>query len=260
MTSTLRNILIFSSATMGLTACDSIKDALEGGPQTSYCEAVCDWAVECTGEEGALDACLEDTRAIDSNCADAENGDLDPATVTLVNDCVDTVGADGCGGLTGSVTDQTTATPSAACVASEGTVALETYDAARSSTQSSGTDFCADLGTSICANVVDCLVGDFGIDEATDALQAACEDTAISALISTCNGVDLDPSYGTDPNVNRMMANSCADTVDGLSNSCDVFTADAWPTDCAAIVVDASALPAIVADLVSFAEGYGVTP
>ena len=264
MTSTLRNIFIFSSATIGLIACDAVKDAagdvIEGEPQTSYCEAVCDWAVDCSGEDGALDACLEDTRAEDSSCADAESGDLDPATSKLVEDCVATVETDSCDGLTGSVDAQTTATPSAACVASEGTAAVATYNAARIATQSSGADFCADLGTSICAHVVDCLVGDFELDEATEVLQAACEETAISALISTCNGVDLDPSYGTSPNVNRMMANSCAETVNGLSNSCDIFTLSAWSTDCAAVVVDATALPDIVADLLSFAAGYGVTP
>jgi hypothetical protein len=261
MTSTLRNIIIFSAASVGLVACDAAKDAIEGGPQTSYCEAVCDWAVECSGEDSAVDECLDATRAANSGCADAENGELDPASATLLSDCVATVEADGCDALTGSVEAQTTSTPSAACVTSEGTAALTTYDAARSAAQSSGADFCDDLGASICANVVDCLVGDFGVDEATDALQTACEAGAVLALVSSCKEVDLDPSYGTDPNLNRIAANSCADTMNGLESSCDVFSADAWPPEtCAAVLVDASALPALVADLLAFAEEYGVTP
>ena len=266
MTSTLRNSILFSSATIGLIACgakdaldDASSDVLGGDPQTSYCEAVCDWAVECTGDDSTHDACLEATRAADSNCAAAESGELNPASSTLVEDCVATVASDSCDGLNGSVDAQTTATPSTACITSEGVAATETYNAARTSVQSSGADFCDDLGASICANVVDCLVGDFEVDEATDALQAACEESAISALVTTCNGVDLDPSYGTDPNVNRMAANSCADAVGGLESSCDVFSADAWPADCAAVVVDASALPGLVENLVSFADGYGVT-
>ena len=260
MNTSIRNLIFLTPIPLGIMACDAVKDAL-GTETTSYCEAVCDWATECSGEADSLDACLEATRAANSNCEAAESGDLDPATVTLVEDCVATVDSDSCDGLTGSIDAQTTATPSTECITSEGPeTSIDTYNAARVSVQSSGADFCSDLGTSICAQVVDCLIGDFEIDEATDALQSACEDTAISALVSTCNGVDLDPSYGTSPNVNRMAANSCASSVNGLSDSCDVFTADAWPETCGAVVVDASSLPSIVGDLVSFAEGYGVTP
>jgi hypothetical protein len=264
MTSSLRNILAFSSATFSLAGCDAAKDAataaIEGGAQTSYCEAVCDWAVGCSGEEDALDACLEATRAADATCAGAESGDLEPVDRTLVTECVTSMADDTCEGLTGSVDQQTLAVPSAACLASEGTAAADAYNAARAATQSSGTDFCDDLGTSICAHVVDCLVGDLGVDEATDVLLTACEDTAISALVSSCKGVDLEASYGTDPNLNRMGANTCATTLDGLADSCDVFSAAAWPAECGAVVVDASALPGMVSGLLSFAESYGVTP
>ncbi len=260
MTSTLRNSILFSSATIALIACDAAKDALDGEAQTSYCEAVCDWAVTCSGDESALDACLEATRAEDSNCAAAENGELNPANSALVEDCVATIDTDDCSGLTGTVDQQTASAPSTACITSEGTAAPSTYDAARTSVQSSGEDFCSDLGSDICANVVDCLVGDLGVEEAEDALQTACEDSAISTLVSTCNGVDLDARYGTDPNLNRMAANACAEAVGGLANSCDVFTEEAWPADCGAVVVDATALPGIVEGLVSFAESYGVTP
>ena len=265
MTSILRNTLMISSAVFGMMACDA-KDALDdasgdvlgGDPQTSYCEAVCEWAVGCTGDDSMLDSCLEDTRAADSNCAAAESGDINPASSTLLEDCVTSVSSDSCDGLNGSIDAQTTATPSTACVTSEGDAAIETYNAARTAVQSSGEQFCTDLGSSICANVVDCLVGDFGVEEAEDALQEACESTAISALVTTCNDVDLEPSYGTDPNVNRMAANSCSDAVGGLSDSCAVFSADAWPADCAAVVVDASALPGLVENLVSFATEQGV--
>tara|TARA_B100000575_G_C23036476_1_gene596605 strand:+ start:322 stop:1158 length:837 start_codon:yes stop_codon:yes gene_type:complete len=258
MTSMFRTLLISMPAAASLVACDAAKNALESEPQTSYCEAVCDWAVECSGETETLDACLEATRAANSNCADAENGDLNPASRALVEDCVATVEADTCDGLTGSVDAQTTATPSAECVASEGTAAADAYNEARISTQSSGETFCEDLGSSICAQAVDCLIGDFGVDEATDALQSACEATAVSELISTCQTVDLDPSYGTDPNVNRMTANTCSSSIEGLSDSCAVFSADAWPAECGAVIVDAEALPGLVGNLISFANSYGV--
>jgi hypothetical protein len=260
MTSTLRNSILFSAATIGLIACGAAKDALSGEAQTSYCEAVCDWAVECSGEEGALDACLEATRAADSSCADAESGDLNPANSALVEDCVATVDSGDCSGLTGSVAEQTASAPSAACLTSEGAAAPDTYNEARTAVQSSGADFCDDLGASICANIVDCLIGDHGVDDAEDVLLSACEETAVSALVSTCKDVDLDARYGTDPNSNRMAANTCAEAVGGLSDSCEVFSTVAWPTECTAVVVDASALPGLVSDLMDFAAEYGVTP
>ena len=258
MNTTLRNSILFSSAAIGLIACGAAKDALDGEAQTSYCEAVCDWAVSCSGEADSLDACLEATRAADSNCAAAENGELNPANSALVEDCVATVDTDECSGLTGSVAEQTASAPSAACITSEGTAATDTYDAARTAVQSDGGQFCDDLGASICGNVVDCLIGDLGVGEAEDALLTACEDSAIGALITTCNGVDLDARYGTDPNVNRMAANTCADTLGGLASSCDIFGADAWPEECGAVLVDASEIPALVGNLVTFAEGYDV--
>ena len=251
MTSNLRTILLSSSATIGLIACG----ALKGEPQTSYCEAVCDWAVECSGDDSKLDACLEATRAADSTCADAENGDLDPATSSLVEDCVASVESDSCDGLTGSVEAQTSATPSTACITSDGTEAADAYNAARISVQSSGDEFCTDLGSSICAQAVDCIAGDLGSDDATDGLQELCESTVISPLVSTCQGKDLDPSYGTSPNASRMSANTCAESVNGTSSSCDIFTADAWSPECAAIGVDAE----VITSLISFAADQGVT-
>ena len=118
MNTTVRTLVFSSSAALSLVACDAAKDALGGEAQTSYCEAICDWAAECTGDDSSLDACLEETRAANSNCADAENGDLNPASRKLVEDCVATVESDSCDGLTGSATDQASATPSEECVAS----------------------------------------------------------------------------------------------------------------------------------------------
>ena len=254
MNTTLRNSLLLLGTTVSIAACDALKSE----PQTSYCEAVCDWAVECSGDTASLESCLEATRAANSNCADAENGELNVADSALVEECVETVEAASCEGINGSIEDQTTATPSAECVASEGSAAVDAYNAARTSTQPDGETFCEDIGTSICSHVVDCLVGDFGIDEATDALQSACEATAVSNLVTTCKTVDMEPRYGTDPNVNRITANECSTTVAGLEDSCAVFTEAAWPAECAAVVADAEALPGAVADLISFAAEYGV--
>ena len=131
---------------------------------------------------------------------------------------------------------------------------MATYNAARVSVQSSGDEFCTDLGSSICAQAVDCIAGDLGSDDATEGLQELCESTVISPLVSTCQGKDLDPSYGTSPNASRMSANTCAASVND-GDSCDIFTADAWSPECAAIGVDAE----IITSLIDFAAAEGVT-
>ena len=44
-TSGMTGLVLFSMS--GCKVLDKLVDALEGGPQTSYCEALCDWATEC---------------------------------------------------------------------------------------------------------------------------------------------------------------------------------------------------------------------
>ena len=60
MNTTLRNSLLLLGTTVSIAACDALKSE----PQTSYCEAVCDWAVECSGDTASLESCLEATRAV----------------------------------------------------------------------------------------------------------------------------------------------------------------------------------------------------
>ena len=47
-------VVLAASNVMGCDAFNKIKDALDGEPQTSYCEALCDWAVSCAEGESAL--------------------------------------------------------------------------------------------------------------------------------------------------------------------------------------------------------------
>ncbi len=266
MNTTLRNSLIISSTIIGLVACGAAEDAknaadgtdaLTGDPQTSYCEAVCDWAVDCSGESDSLESCLEATRAVDSNCAAAESGDLNLASGQLVEDCVATVEADNCDGLTGSIDAQGIATPSTECITSEGVAATETYNEARASVQPSGDVFCEDLGAQICSHVVDCLVGE-NSELVSDTLQDLCVNGPIAGVITSCQAVDLEVGYGTDSNPNRLAANVCSNTMSGLEDSCDVFTADAWPPECTGSVIEATELVELATSLASFASEQGV--
>ena len=42
------------STLVGCDAIDKLKDAIDGEPQTSYCESLCDWAVECADGESSM--------------------------------------------------------------------------------------------------------------------------------------------------------------------------------------------------------------
>ena len=266
MNTTLRNSLIISSTLIGLVACSAAEDvknaadstdALSSDPQTSYCEAVCDWAVDCSGESDALESCLEATRAVDANCGAAESGELNMASGQLVEDCVATVDADNCDGLTGSIDAQGTATPSTECITSEGVAATDAYNEARTSVQPSGEAFCEDLGAQICSHVVDCLVGQ-NSELVSDTLQDLCVNGPIAGVITSCQAVDLEVGYGTDSNANRFAANVCSNTMSGLENSCDVFTTEAWPPECTGSVIEASALVELATNLATFASEQGV--
>ena len=70
--------------------------------------------------------------------------------------------------------------------------------------------------------------------------------------------MDLEVGYGTDSNPNRLAANVCSNTMNGLSDSCDVFTTTAWPPECTGSVIEASALADVATDLASFATDNGV--
>ena len=104
-----------ASNIVGCDAFNKIKDALDGEPQTSYCEALCDWAVSCAEGESSLstdemmDACLADTRASDPKCADAEAGELSIDKALILTECTNAVSDMECSGLTGSAIGLATA-------------------------------------------------------------------------------------------------------------------------------------------------------
>ena len=266
MTQLNRNTPILAALMVsGLSGCeaiDKLKDALEGGPQTSYCEAVCDWAVTCADEDGTssltademMMECLDATRASDAACEDAENGDLSVDQSLILSECTDAVADMDCKGLTGSATEVTSGRPpELMCIAGYGGVddvsgldlsdpasladvgAYQTYNDARNAVMKTGDEICDDVANSICDALVGCVANTAdmeGSDEA-DALMEECTGV-FGGFITSCKDKGLyDQTLPVDVNLTRWAADDC---VAGFAeaDACDVT---AWPLECAGAFV-----------------------
>ncbi len=222
-------------------------DALDGGPQESYCEALCDWGTTCHEADRDLDsdavyaACVAATEALDADCAQAgtEEG-LDPTASATVAECTEAIQAKTtageCKAFTGNEIEQRAGLPPAACV-TLGLDAQETFDAARDATQEGGAEMCDRFSETWCSQMSECLLGDFDLpQEAIDLIgepQQICEDQLAGIFTNDCvaNGL-YDPPVGfTDFNPTRMAAAEC---IDGLADqSCDLLFSGEIPPICA---------------------------
>ena len=249
----------------GLSGCDAInklKDALDGGPQISYCEAVCDWTVSCADEDGSsslsademMTACLDATHDSDAACDDAESGDLSVDKSLILTECTNAVDAMDCSGLTGSASDVGSGRPpEVMCIAGYGGVddvtgldfsdptsladvgAYETYNEARNAVMKTGAEMCDDVAQSICDALVGCASSttDMEGSEAEELLMEQCN-SAFDGFVSSCKDKGLyDQSLPIDMNLTRWAADDC---VEGFAeaDACDVT---AWPLECAAAFV-----------------------
>ena len=246
----------------GCGAIDKLKDALDGEPQDSYCESLCDWAVSCAEGESSLSTedmmadCLEATRATDPKCADAEAGDLAIDESLILTECTNAVDAMDCSGLTGSETDVGSGRPpETMCIAAYGGLedasgidfsdptaladigAYETYNEARNAVMKTGDELCDDVSQSICDALVGCAADTVDAEgsEGEELLMEQCL-TAFEGFVGECKSTGLyDQSLPLDLNVTRWMADDC---VAGMSEagSCD-FAAWMEQEECLAAFV-----------------------
>ncbi len=243
---TLRNtVLATVGAAWGLTlmACGS-------EPTRSQCEAVCDWAVSChvadrdIDEAALLDQCLAATRAVDDSCGKAELGELNIASVNLLNPCVtaldNNADAGECGAFTGSIDEIKTSIPPLQC-AGTGNDAVAVFEAAKDATVESGEELCNRMADTLCNRTTECILGDFNDDipqEVVDLMggtpEELCGDQLDSAFIQSCVAGDLYAAETgiTDANPNRQSALECLDTLDDTSCT-DLFAGNLNPL-CAA--------------------------
>lgn len=212
--------------------------ACSGEPKRSFCEALCDWAVECQATErtveadAMLESCLTATRASDASCEKAESGTMDPASAKLLEPCVNAIdtnaGEADCNGFVGTIDQLKTAAVPAEC-ATQADDAVATFDAARDATVETGEQLCNRYTTTFCGRSEECILGDFGgqiPQEATDALGTPfdrCVEGLTAAFTNTCVSSDLyHPEEDfTDANIARQSARTCL--ADFSTVTCDAL-------------------------------------
>ena len=237
-TSVLTGVVLF-----GATGCDKLLAALEGGPQTSYCESLCDWAVACADGESSLTTeemasrCEEQTNATDSECAEAEKGNLGPDEILILNECTDAVSEMECDQLTSAAGTP----PLVTCVAGYGGVsdassldfsdpasiadvgAYATFNAARNAVLSTGAEMCDDITQELCSSFVACSpdYDSDAADELKEDAMDACLDS-LSSFNSSCKSEGLyDQALPIDFNPTRYAANKCIETLAGSESICE---------------------------------------
>ena len=257
MTRMMTVVAFAALALSGCKAVDKIADAVDGGPQTSYCTAVCDWALACHEQDRDLDAdavyqaCLDATYAADSDCAAADSKEGLAAEDSLaVSECTDAIqdkiDANDCGPFTGDEVAQKTGTPPLPKCAGVGLDSQETFDEARAATQEGGDEMCDRFSATWCERVTSCLLGDFELpQEAIDAVgepQQICEDRMAGVFTNQCvsGGLYDPPAKLTDVNTARIAATSCIASAADLS--CDEMFSGSLPPVCGAAFADGQQL------------------
>jgi hypothetical protein len=258
---------------MAATSCKKAKDAAETAmsddPQTSYCEAVCDWAVGCHEEnreieDGLYDECVSNTEAVNDSCASASAGTLEATDRVTHEECTDAIAekVDDCSSFTGSLTEQASGTPPAACLTIDEAPSFPVFNEARNTTVEGGDEMCDRFTSTFCEKLTDCLLGDFTLpDAAIKAIgtpQEVCE-SALSNVTDRCVSEGLyapgDYSDLTDQNVTREAAEECLDGVDDMGCT-DLFSADAYPATCAGSFADADSMLDFVGGMASSACAF----
>jgi len=221
--------------------------ACSGEPTRSTCDAACDLAVSCHEAERAIDTeakrseCLAAAEAADDSCAKAADGKLDPATKTLVDECVAALDQQAAEGECDAYTATFDATevpepivPPTAC----GTY-LDTIEAAKDATAETGEELCQRFTDTFCSRTEECVLGDFGgdipqaiIDELGTPFEL-CVDK-LSAQTQSCIDNDLYAAEesATDVNTGRQGARSC---LAGFADiTCEQITGGDMPPECGA--------------------------
>lgn len=236
----------------GLVGCGG-----KGSADQSYCQSLCDWAVECaTADGGDADAlmteCLAATSAASSTCAEFDNGEMSKADELVLADCnsdiADNQAAGECDGFTGTIAQAELSQPPVGCNGLDG--AQEAFTAAQESVIPGSAEVCVDVADTFCGKLATCIDESTGFDSSTvdDAPYDACM-TALDGRVSECIA---DDTYAADPaNTQRAGADECLASFDEVS--CDDILGGNMPPVCAAAFVDPTAY---AGDIYNVAQAY----
>ena len=222
--------------------------ACETTPQTSYCEALCDWATECAATERDIDAglgaeCLTATEAVDSSCATASSDGV-AAGAGLLSTCTDAIddeaAAGSCGSFTGSYDELVLAVTPTEC-ATQGLDAQTTFTAAVDAVTETNDQLCSRFTTTYCEAMDACLISELGdVPDSVwenlggSAVQLCQESAGISSFTDSCTSEQLyQPEESlSDLNTARQGARECLRGFDTVS--CEELLSGDIPQTCAA--------------------------
>ena len=242
------------AAMTGLSACGG-----KGSADQSYCQSLCDWAVECAASNGDIDAdavmseCLASTAAASASCGEFDAGDMSKADELILSDCntsiSESISAGECDGFTGSLADAATAQPPATCNGLDG--AQEAFSAAQETVFPGSEEVCEDLADAFCGKLVTCIEGDAGFEDPDGLAYDACM-TGLDGRVSECISND---TYAADPtNTQREGADRCIEDV--AEASCDDILGGSIPGVCSAAFLDATTAAAYASDIANIASSY----
>jgi hypothetical protein len=213
-----------------------------------------------------MDACLSETKAIDETCADAEEGNLNPATLKLLEPCVNALQeakSNGeCDPFTGSIDAIKTGITPPVC-AGQGLDAQAVYDAARNATNETGSALCTRFTESICEQLDTCIVSEYypggevpqDVTDLTGTPKERCI-SSLEAVTSGCIDSDLYSAEDSldDLNTARQGARECLAGFEAAS--CDELLAGELPEFCAVAFTSTDSLISFGTSLVEVAVEF----
>lgn len=220
----------------------------ETTPQTSYCEALCDWATECAAAERDIDAgldadCMSATEAVDAGCVTASSDGV-VAGAGLLTTCTDAIDAEAaagtCGSFTGSYDELVLGVTPTEC-ATQGLDAQSTFKAAVDAVTETNDQLCSRFTTTYCEAMDACLISELGdIPDSVweslggSAVELCQESSGISSFSNACTGEQLyQPEESlSDLNIARQGARECLRGFDAVS--CEQLLSGDIPQTCAA--------------------------
>jgi len=238
MTTTLFRMsgLAVVSLAMGLTACGG-----KGSADQSYCQSLCDWAVECAAADRDVDAdalmatCMAATEGASGSCAEFDAGDMSKADELILADCNADIAAKAgeCSAFTGTTVEREAGQPPATCNGLDG--AQDAFAAAQDSVVEGSAEMCVRVADTFCSKMSECIDVTPGFE--ADQVDSLPYDACMAALDGQVSECITNDDYAAEPgNLQRESAESCLASFGDVT--CDEVLGGQMPPACAGAFVD----------------------
>jgi hypothetical protein len=244
--------LFFAVTALAAAACNGDK-----GKQPTYCESICDLAVECAAAQREIDADAMMDECLAATKAAGECGEMNIAEEKAAKPCVDALAeaqeAGECDAFTGNSATATTDVGPASCLTQGGFTGA--WSAAQEATAESGAEMCERFTSTFCDKITECVNSTAGYDPATF------ETTPYDVCMTSFQGrIDECASEGTyevsgSVNVQRDLVNDCLSDV-GNELTCEDLFAGRLPGTCAGAFVDEEQAASYGTSLAELGAGF----